>query len=408
MIKMIGETLGLCDFVNCGEIVPIKIINENGKIYYKKDCPNHGAHIRLISTDAEYYNHSHNVSLKLQTRFQKGNNPNCPNNCNDCCSHISKIGYLIIEITDKCDFQCKTCIASSGSGQEVDKNDIKRRINSYVESNGKPGLIFVSGGEPTTHSDFFEILDFVKTKAERVFIITNGIRISMDECFLENLSHYRECVEIYLQFDSLKSEFLEDIRGSGVFLSNVRRRAVENLDRIGVNSTLVCIAKNNVNIDDLGNVIKYALNHDYVRGVTIQPLKFIGRVCLDNIEESYITLSQIREAMIKNIDVPFSENDIIPHYFNPENISIGYYDKMKKTAVTREMDKRGLLQNKFFFTPEESTIRFDYHNLFRLAIVSFFDRFSFNLDTIRQSAICFINNEGKAIPQNTYYWRYRG
>ena len=87
-----------------------------------------------------------------------------------------------------------------------------------------------------------------------------------------------------------------------------------------------------MNNTEINSIIDFALGYKYIRGVTIQPLKFIGRGDMQNIEESYITLSDIRKEILKgNI---FTSDNLMPHFFNPENICVGYYDKKIKKEVT--------------------------------------------------------------------------
>ncbi|HSS95607.1 MAG TPA: DoxX family membrane protein, partial [Terriglobales bacterium] len=50
---------------------------------------------------------------------------------------------------------------------------------------GEPDLVQISGGEPTLHPDFFEILDAVRARPIRhVMINTNGLRIASATAFL--------------------------------------------------------------------------------------------------------------------------------------------------------------------------------------------------------------------------------
>ena len=76
-------------------------------------------------------------------------------------------------------------------------------LDALVASEGEPDLLQISGGEPTIHPQFFEILDAVKRRPIRhVMINTNGIRIAQDKVFVERLASYAPRLEVYLQFDS--------------------------------------------------------------------------------------------------------------------------------------------------------------------------------------------------------------
>ncbi len=48
-----GQTTSLCE--TCWELVPAKIIGEDGKVFYQKRCPEHGVQKTLIEEDADYW-----------------------------------------------------------------------------------------------------------------------------------------------------------------------------------------------------------------------------------------------------------------------------------------------------------------------------------------------------------------
>ena len=58
----------------------------------------------------------------------------------------------------------------------------------WSQSEGEPDLVQISGGEPTLHPDFFEILDAVRARPIRhVMINTNGLRIAREPDFVAKL-----------------------------------------------------------------------------------------------------------------------------------------------------------------------------------------------------------------------------
>ena len=82
-------------------------------------------------------------------------------------------------------------------------------LDVIVENEGQPDVVQISGGEPTVHPQFFEILDIAKTKPIRHLMLNNnGLRIAKDENFVKRLATYMPDFEIYLQFDSFKKEAL--------------------------------------------------------------------------------------------------------------------------------------------------------------------------------------------------------
>lgn len=68
---------------------------------------------------------------------------------------------------------------------------------------------------------------------------TNGIRISQDEAFVQELQKIGKGFEVYLQFDSLQAEALKKIRNGD--MRNVRQKALEMLEKYNISTTLVCV-----------------------------------------------------------------------------------------------------------------------------------------------------------------------
>jgi len=49
----LGQTTSMCE--NCLRLVPAKIIEENGAVWYQKRCADHGVQKTLLSSDANYW-----------------------------------------------------------------------------------------------------------------------------------------------------------------------------------------------------------------------------------------------------------------------------------------------------------------------------------------------------------------
>ena len=104
-------------------------------------------------------------------------------------------------------------------------------LDVIVENEGQPDVVQISGGEPTVHPQFFEILDIAKTKPiKHLMLNTNGIRIAKDENFVKQLATYTPDFEVYLQFDSFKKEALEQLRGED--LREVKAQGIRKSEQI--------------------------------------------------------------------------------------------------------------------------------------------------------------------------------
>jgi uncharacterized radical SAM superfamily Fe-S cluster-containing enzyme len=441
-----GQTTSLCE--TCLALVPAKIEIRDNQVWYQKRCPQHGTHTTLVSTDAAYwklckdYIKPGDRPLSLQSRTEYG----CPYDCGLCPDHEQHSCLALIEINEHCNLTCPVCFAESSPAREthLPLATIERMLDALVTSEGEPDLVQISGGEPTLHPDFFRILEAVRARPIRhVMINTNGLRLAREPDFVAQLAEQKRGLEIYLQFDSLKREALMNLRGAD--LRRTRQEALENLERHGISTTLVVTVKRGVNDDELGAIVRHALEWRCVRGVTFQPVQHAGRNENFDPARDRIVLSEIRERIIKESGV-FGADDLIPLPCNPETISIAYGLRNGGTVVPvmslvpREeliaslpnaitFEKQPVLLRKFMelFSLSSGAVNapermvellcclpavpmpagIGYENVFRVVIVQFMDRFNFCVGGVKRSCIHFVTPAGQIIPFDTYNLFYR-
>lgn len=439
-----SQTTSLCE--TCLEPVPAKVIIEDEKVHYLKRCARHGVQKTLISDDLEYWRAQKlwlkpgDRPLRAQTRTEAG----CPFDCGLCPDHEQHSCLAIVEINQACNLACPVCFADAADvhGGHRSLAEIEHMLDILVESEGEPDLVQISGGEPTLHPEFFAVLDAVKRRPIRhVMINTNGLRIAQEPAFVERLASYAPRLEVYLQFDSLNDDALLNLRGAR--LSRIRQQALEALERAGLSTTLVMVAKRGVNDHEIADVIRHALTWRCVRGVTIQPVQDAGRNEGFEAGANRLLLTQIRREVGKS--GVFAEADMIPLPCNPDQICIGYGLRSGQTVtpitsmLPREAILAGpntisyeaypLLRERIFdllslattqanteeklagllcclpqaMVPEELS----YANSFRVVILQFLDRYNFDLATVKRSCVHFVTGDGQIIPFDTYNTFYR-
>jgi MoaA/NifB/PqqE/SkfB family radical SAM enzyme len=81
-----------------------------------------------------------------------------------------------IDIISKCQLDCSYCSAAPLLGHEIDTD----RAVALIEEMGRQGVfsLYISGGEPTIHSGFIEILAAAASNIPMVTVSTNGIKLS--------------------------------------------------------------------------------------------------------------------------------------------------------------------------------------------------------------------------------------
>src|SRR6201996_71412 len=438
-------TQSICS--TCLKRVDAKIVFEDEKVYMLKTCRQHGREKVLIATDIEYYKNCRNYAkrsempLKFNTRTHYG----CPYDCGLCQDHEQHSCLTVVEVTDRCNLNCPTCYAMSSPtyGRHRTLEEIEMMLDTIVANEGQPDVVQISGGEPTVHPQFFEILDIAKTKPiKHLMLNTNGIRIAKDENFVQRLATYMPDFEIYLQFDSFKKEALEQLRGED--LREVRIKALENLNKYNLSTTLVVTLQKGLNTDEIGAILEYALKQPCVRGVTFQPTQQAGRLENFNPETDRYTLTEVRMAILEQTDI-FNEHDLIPVPCNPDALVMAYALKLgdqvfpltrminpddlldnSKNTIVYEQDERLKMHLLNMFStvnsvdkagehlhsimcclPDIDAPNLGYDNLFRIIIMQFIDAHNFDVRAIKKSCVHIVNKDMNIIPFETMNLFYR-
>ncbi len=84
---------------------------------------------------------------------------------------------LTVEITQFCDTEppCSYCSSNaSKEGKRLHFNDISGFLNKYRDK--EITRINISGGEPLSHPDFYQILKYCEEFTENVWVYTNALR----------------------------------------------------------------------------------------------------------------------------------------------------------------------------------------------------------------------------------------
>lgn len=436
--------------------VEAKIIFQNDCVYLVKHCPTHGREEVLIADDIDYYKKSlefikpGDIPLKFNTPIKYG----CPYDCGLCPDHEQHSCLTLIEVSDKCNLCCPICYADSGV-EEFSNNShqprkhrslqhIESMIDAVVENEGEPQIVQLSGGEPTIHPEFFQILDIVKSKPiKHLMINTNGVRIAQDNAFCDRLSEYMPGIEIYLQFDSFEAKALQELRGAD--LRVVREKAIAQLNKYNISTTLVVTVKKGLNDGEIGKIIEYGLQQKCVRGVTFQPIQIAGRLSGFNPKTDRYTLTEVRRSILEQ-SAYFKPEDILPVPCHPDCLAMGYalklngkvipltglvnpeaFVEMMPNSVLYEQNEELKRQVFELFSTSHSPASaatslkqllcclpmvnvptgLNYSNIFRVMIVQFLDPFNFDVRSVKRSCIHIVHPDGRIIPFDTFNMFYR-
>jgi 7,8-dihydro-6-hydroxymethylpterin dimethyltransferase len=440
--------LALCS--RCLRKVEAKILFQDGKVYMAKRCPEHGRETVLLADDIDYYKRAREVFVKPPEQPNHNQTPiryGCPYDCGLCPDHEQHSCLSLVEVTDHCNLKCPVCYAESGPHRPTYRSlsEIEFLLDTIIKSETTADVVQISGGEPTIHPQFFEILDLAKSKPIRHLMVnTNGVKIAEDRAFVERLATYMPDFELYLQFDSFDRDALMELRGAD--LRRIRQQAVAHLNEFGISTTLVVTLKKGLNDREVGDIIHWAVQQPCVRGVTFQPVQAAGRLEGVDPARDRLTLTEVRRMIYEQAGDIFKPEDLLPVPCHPDCLAMGYALKLGGQVVplTGLVDPQVLIEGarNTIVLEEDPAIRaklfeafstnhspqsgarslhellcclpqvaapenLTYEHVFRVLIVQFMDVYSLDVRSVKKSCIHIAHPDGRLIPFDTYNIFYR-
>jgi hypothetical protein len=191
---LIKKTRSLCP--TCNTVIDAEIAEEDGKIWLKRTCPEHGFFRNLYWSDPVMYH-------RFDTYDAVGNgiaNPqntaiapdSCPTACGLCNNHHSQTLLGNIDLTNRCNLDCDFCFANAracGFIYEPDFDEVVTMLKLLRSQKPVPApAVQFSGGEPTMRDDLFEIIRAAKQLGFlQVQIATNGFKLANDPEYARKL-----------------------------------------------------------------------------------------------------------------------------------------------------------------------------------------------------------------------------
>lgn len=296
------QTKSLCP--ECAKIIDATIKEKDGMIIMEKICPEHGFYDDIIQRHAVYYKRIDGMNFADGVGFT---NPQvtdatvCPRDCGLCNMHKSMACLTNIDLTNRCNLRCPICFANANAQgyvyeltmQQVE--DIVKNLLSMKPNTCK--VIQFSGGEPTIHPQF---LDMVKRVKELgiiwVQIASNGVKLSNLDFVMKAKQAGVDAV--YLQFDGVGDEAYLQTRGQKLWA--IKEKAVDNCRKVGISVVLVPTIVNGINNHRVGEILEYGLkNRDVITAISYQPVALTGRYDENKRKEMRYTISDLAHDIKK-------------------------------------------------------------------------------------------------------------
>jgi hypothetical protein len=437
--KLLKRTTSRCPV--CLAPCPAEVWRTGGipsKILLKRVCPEHGVAGVCIASDARFYwlasGRAGNGCCGGQALRASDNAPAgtlgrnaTPGGALGVQEKLSTC-LALIEIVHSCNLACPACYAGSqaDAGQGADAvplADLQRRIQGVVDRKGGIQILQLSGGEPTLHPQFFDLLRWLQDhpKIDYVLLSTNGIRIANDGAFARELgAAFRYgAFQLYLQFDGAREQGQRFLRGAD--LRDSRRRCLEQCRDMEIPVTLAMTVTYE-NLPFLWEAVEFGLQFPNVRGICFQPMFGSGRIPAGNPDR--LNAADIILATVGQSSARLRVGDFTPlPCGDPNCAAIGYL--LKVNGAVRSLSDfidftaaPGFLRDKIRYRLEDlmkcgceseplggllKKFELDETHTFRLFIKPFMDALTWDEDRIDRCCTHVIRPDGKLDSFCRYY-----
>jgi uncharacterized radical SAM superfamily Fe-S cluster-containing enzyme len=253
------------------------IIERDGQVWMVKECPIHGRCEDLMAVDSRFLSW---IESNFPGRDIPAHSDEKVHHHGSSTVRYGRGSVLTVDLTNRCNMMCDPCFMDAnqvGYVHELSWEEIKEILDNAIQVKPRRQMsVQFSGGEPTMHPYFLDAVRYArKVGYNSVQAATNGIEFAKSKEFA------RKAFEAgmryaYLQFDGIGNDANSHRHVGNLF--DVKLRAIENMHEAGIEIVLVTTIVNNVNNDQVGPIVKFAMeNPDKIAFVSFQPVSFTGR-----------------------------------------------------------------------------------------------------------------------------------
>src|ERR1700751_4808764 len=259
-----------------GEI-KAQIVERDGQIWMVKDCPLHGHYEDMMAIDAKFLEW---IEQQFPGRDIPAHNDEDLHKHGSSTVRYGRGSVLTVDLTNRCNMMCDPCFMDAnqvGYVHELGWEEIKGILDNALKIKPRRQMsVQFSGGEPTMSPYFFDAVRYArKVGYNSVQAATNGIEFAKSKDFCKK-TFEAGMRYAYLQFDGIGNDANSHRQVGNLF--DVKLRAIENMHEAGIEIVLVTTIVNNVNNDQVGPIVKFAMeNPKKISFVSFQPVSFTGR-----------------------------------------------------------------------------------------------------------------------------------
>jgi len=257
--------------------VKAKVIERDNEIWMVKECPIHGRIEDIMSIDANFMRW---IESNFPGRDIRAHNDEDLHNHGSSTIRHGRGSVLTVDLTNRCNMMCDPCFMDAnqvGFVHQLEWQEIKELLDNALRIKPRRQMsVQFSGGEPTISPHFFRAVKYARRIGyNSVQAATNAIE------FAKSKEFSRKAAEaglrfLYYQFDGVGNEANSHRHIGNLF--DIKLRGIENAHEAGIEIVLVTTLLNNVNNDQVGPIIRFALdNPKKIAFIAFQPVSFTGR-----------------------------------------------------------------------------------------------------------------------------------
>ena len=205
------------------------------------------------------------------------------------------MNHISWNTTKRCNLYCKHCYRDSGPEEmddELSTEEGKKLMDQMVKAG--MNIIVLSGGEPMTREDIFELVSYAKSIGITILMGSNGTLITKEKAL-----KLKECglSAIAISIDSLDPEKHNNFKGSNTAFEKAIEGATNYIDagiRVQINCT---ITKDN--IDEIEKIADFAAD---LGAISSHMLFLVDTGRGKNIKEISIEKEEYKKALHRIID----------------------------------------------------------------------------------------------------------
>ncbi|HNS82354.1 MAG TPA: radical SAM protein [Methanolinea sp.] len=291
MAVILKKTRSLCP--TCNAVLEAAVVEEDGKVWLERSCPEHGHFRDVYWSDAELwkkFERYESLGKGIENPHRHAPPDGCPHYCGICSNHKSSTLLANIDLTNRCNLNCDFCFANAQACGYIYEPTFEQVVEMMKLLRAElpvpaPAVQF-SGGEPTMREDLPQIIRTAKDLGfPQVQLATNGIKLAQDPTYLQELRD-SGLSTLYLHFDGVSRETNSKLA--------IDKKVIKNSEELLVGVVLVPTIIKGRNDHEVGAIIQFAAEHiRAVRGVNFQPIAFTGAASEEDVQRERITIPEL-------------------------------------------------------------------------------------------------------------------